>query len=94
MAAFSPFQETLILLRNGNPQAFDQVLVHLGKLLDTAMGTMATATPADILVTQGRVQAYTNVLRIFNESTIDRSPKPSPASPASATGVNHGPPTR
>ncbi len=87
MAKLSPIQEDALLLRNGNPPAFERFVGRLDQIKDKCVEAFTASSPNEILIFQGRVQAYTDVLRILKECTLEREKKPLPPLPQAPTGA-------
>ncbi len=69
--------ELCLLLRNGNPEAWDGFLRSLTTYTHEAMEGMAAAPADKLLMMQGRVQQCQALIRIFKECDAP-SRKPAP----------------
>ena len=70
-----------LLLRNGNPEAFDAFLVRMAEYYDDLTLKVVQAPADEVLVAQGRAQAAFALLRIFKECTAKKNEKPLPGNP-------------
>jgi hypothetical protein len=73
MAADPTLPQCALLLRNGNPEAFDTFLVRLAEYYEELTFKVVQAPPEEVMVAQGRAQAAFALLRIFKECTAKKN---------------------
>lgn len=83
----SPLAEEALRLRNANPQAFDKFVGLWEQVRAHCAEDFAQAQPSEILIFQGRVQAYAHIIRILKECHIEPAMKPLPPMPQAQSGV-------
>ena len=70
--------ETAARLKNSNPEAFAAFVDAIEKTSRIVTDAVTQATSQDILVFQGRAQAYLSLLRYLKECDVIHVPKPVP----------------
>ena len=73
MAQLSPLEVAALRLRNVAPDLFQQFIDQIEKAVEVATIAVTEAPPDQILVCQGRAQAYRYILRVLKECHIDRT---------------------
>lgn len=75
MAALTPqLKATALLLRNGNPTAFDDFINLINALTGEALVAMTEAPTDEILVQKGRCQQLRWFLQLLRECHIEKKP--------------------
>ncbi len=72
------FKEVWLLLRNGNPEAFDMVIARLQDYYDDLSFKVIQAPAEEVMVAQGRAQSAFAILRMLKECTVEQKPRPLP----------------
>jgi uncharacterized protein YfaT (DUF1175 family) len=70
--------ETALRLKNSNPEAFADFVDAVEKTSRVVTDAVTQATSQDILVYQGRAQAYQTLLRYLKECDVVHTPRPVP----------------
>ena len=73
------FKQVWLLLRNGNPEAFDLAIKHMADYYEDLTFKVVQAPPDEVMVAQGRAQAAFAVLRMLKECHVEKKSEPSPA---------------
>ena len=72
------FQEIWLLLRNGNPDAFDLVIARMQAYYDDLSFKVIKAPAEEVMVAQGRAQSAFAILRMLKECTVEKKERPLP----------------
>ena len=72
MAALRPLEEAALRMFKAGPDQFRMFVEQFEKAYALAQDELSRAPAAEIMVVQGRVQAYQHMLRVFKECTVER----------------------
>ena len=85
MAEKSALSTLALLVKNGNPQAFDAFVVELGNYEKALVDQLVQAGTGEILTAAGRVQSIRALLRVLKECHLEPKKTPVPEEPVPAS---------